>query len=751
MLIILLVALAGMVNTTSSASASAPVLLSGSQWFSGRGVNVCAPSTDPYCGSEYHVGGWNQNWWQCVELAQRLYQKQGWHSGIFAGVSYAYQIYDQAGNLGMSRQANGSITSIVPGDMIVHGSDAPGTGGAGHVSIVDSVSGSTVNVVEQNTYNNQPRATYSFSGGTLSRGGVGTIRGIVHDPANQYAGGGSWNGVGNATFRGSDTLTTGQQLHANEYIMSNDGIFVLIMQSDGNLVIYGPGRRAYWASDTGGHPGAFLGVQSDGNIVIYDGGRALWATNTNVAQRFAMQEDGNLVAYTATGGPVWASNTGQPGAVPIFKGGDALATGQTLSSTQYIRSSNRRYFAMMQGDGNLVLYEPGYMPYWASNTGGHPGAFLAMQSDGNIVIYDGGTPLWGTNTSSAQYLPMQTDGNLVAYDSSGAPVWASNTGGRTQLISLSAPSNGSTVRGSVTLAASPSRNLQVMKVDFKVDGKVVGTSGASPYSYNWNTNPATDGTHSLTATAYDAAGNNEGSSPVTVTVSNPPVTSAPVHSFTANTQLGTSTMPVNIAWSGSDTGSGIATYQVQQRKYGSTAWGAWGTVTSGTTARTLALQLAAGRYQFQVRAVDKADNWSAWKPGADFTVAAYQENSTATVGKVSYAGIWTRDALSGAYGGYTTSASASGRSATFTFTGGRQVAWVAPRANNRGYAHVYLDGVKVATVNLYAASAQARQVVFARTGLNPTATHTLKVYVPGTKPSASSGTRVDVDAFVVVR
>ncbi len=230
-----------------------------------------------------------------------------------------------------------------------------------------------------------------------------------------------------------------------------------------------------------------------------------------------------------------------------------------------------------------------------------------------------------------------------------------------------------------------------------------------------------------------------------------PVAGAPLQSIVANTQLGTSTMPVRITWSGSDTGSGIAKYQVQQRKYGSTAWGAWGWVTSGTTAKTLDRQLAPGGYQFQARAMDQAGNWSAWKAGLAFTVTPYQETSTATAGKLAYSGSWTRQYLSSAYGTYTKYATVKGSYATFSFTGGKQVAWVAPRVTNGGYADVYLDGVKVATVNLYSASLQPRRVVFAKVGLNPSVTHTIKVYVTGTKQAASSGTRVDIDAFVVVR
>jgi len=169
------------------AGATAPVLASGSTWLGGNGVNVCAPSSDPVCGGQMHVGGWSANWWQCVELAQRLYQARGWHTangGVFVGVNLAYQIYDQANAIGMTRQANGGIGALVPGDMIVHGSDEPFSQGAGHVSIVDSVAGSTVNVVEQNTYNNDPTGQYALVAGTLSRSGSGTIRGVVHDPDN---------------------------------------------------------------------------------------------------------------------------------------------------------------------------------------------------------------------------------------------------------------------------------------------------------------------------------------------------------------------------------------------------------------------------------------------------------------------------------------------------------------------------------------------------------------------------------------
>lgn len=54
----------------------------------------------------------------------------------------------------------------------------------------------------------------------------------------------------------------------------------LVMQGDGNLVVYGPAGAAY-NTQTGGNPGTVGYVQDDGNFVLYaPDGRALWANGT---------------------------------------------------------------------------------------------------------------------------------------------------------------------------------------------------------------------------------------------------------------------------------------------------------------------------------------------------------------------------------------------------------------------------------------------------------------------------------------
>jgi hypothetical protein len=88
-------------------------------------------------------------------------------------------------------------------------------------------------------------------------------------------------------------------------------------------------------------------------------------------------------------------------------------------------------------------------------------------------------------------------------------------------VSITAPTNGATVSNTVTVSANASDNVGVAGVQFFLDGANLGAEDtAAPYSVSWNTTAATNGSHTLTACARDAAGNQTTSSPITVTVSN---------------------------------------------------------------------------------------------------------------------------------------------------------------------------------------------------------------------------------------
>jgi hypothetical protein len=113
----------------------------------------------------------------------------------------------------------------------------------------------------------------------------------------------------------SDRLSPGQRLVSNssESIVSSDGRFKLVMQIDGNLVLYKlESGQALWATGTDGQDVEFCIMQSDGNLVLYleGSGRPVWASNTagNPDSFLVVQNDGNLVVYKPNC-PIWATGT----------------------------------------------------------------------------------------------------------------------------------------------------------------------------------------------------------------------------------------------------------------------------------------------------------------------------------------------------------------------------------------------------------------------------------------------------------
>ncbi|MDD4995811.1 MAG: Ig-like domain-containing protein [Patescibacteria group bacterium] len=89
-------------------------------------------------------------------------------------------------------------------------------------------------------------------------------------------------------------------------------------------------------------------------------------------------------------------------------------------------------------------------------------------------------------------------------------------------VSISAPANGATVAGAaVAVTASASDNVGVSGVQFKLDGNNLGAEDtAAPYGITWNSTTATDGAHTLTAVARNAAGLKTTSAGVAIKVNN---------------------------------------------------------------------------------------------------------------------------------------------------------------------------------------------------------------------------------------
>jgi Ni,Fe-hydrogenase III small subunit len=89
-------------------------------------------------------------------------------------------------------------------------------------------------------------------------------------------------------------------------------------------------------------------------------------------------------------------------------------------------------------------------------------------------------------------------------------------------VTVTAPSNGATVTGSVAVTATATDDVGVTQVEFLVNGTVVGSGTTPPYAVTWDSTGTAPGTAVITARAADAALNVGTSAPVSVTLAGIP-------------------------------------------------------------------------------------------------------------------------------------------------------------------------------------------------------------------------------------
>jgi len=148
---------------------------------------------------------------------------------------------------------------------------------------------------------------------------------------------------------------------------------------------------------------------------------------------------------------------------------------------------------------------------------------IAVES--GVVSYSRDGRVFYTSTVAPTF-PLMVDTSLQTLGAAAWDVVISNGTAPTSdttppAAAITLPRAGSTVSGSVVVAADAWDDVSVAGVRFFVDGAAMGTEDTTrPYVITWDTTKVADGPHTLTAVARDAAGNTATSSPVTVTVSN---------------------------------------------------------------------------------------------------------------------------------------------------------------------------------------------------------------------------------------
>ncbi|MDE2031221.1 MAG: carbohydrate-binding protein, partial [Patescibacteria group bacterium] len=177
-------------------------------------------------------------------------------------------------------------------------------------------------------------------------------------------------------------------------------------------------------------------------------------------------------------------------------------------------------------------------------------------------------------------------------------------------ISITSPSNGGTIGGTVTISANASDNVGVTKVEFYNDNTLIVSDTTSPYSTTLDTTTLTNGTHTIKAIAYDGAGNTTATS-INVTVSNNAPIVAPSNTISptisAITTSNITTSAATITWTTNEP----ATTQIE---YGtSSSYGQSSTLDSTLSLSHTVTITGLNRrttYHYKVKSADGSNNLS---------------------------------------------------------------------------------------------------------------------------------------------
>ncbi|HLG18425.1 MAG TPA: Ig-like domain-containing protein [Bdellovibrionota bacterium] len=230
----------------------------------------------------------------------------------------------------------------------------------------------------------------------------------------------------------------------------------------------------------------------------------------------------------------------------------------TVSNSQPVDNIPPAVSMQFPADGETVS---GVVSVWAKASDSFGVVGVQFKKNGYDWVEDTTFPYafsWDTTrerngTHSLTAVARDAAGHTTT--SSAVVVTVSNLDTTPPFVWITYPASGATVSGTLSVSATASDINGVAGVQFKLDGGNLGaeiTTGTF-YSISWNTTSVTNGSHSLSAVARDAAGNTATASAVNVTVSNSSLdTSPPAVSMTSPASGATVSGTLSVSATASD-------------------------------------------------------------------------------------------------------------------------------------------------------------------------------------------------------
>ena len=306
-------------------------------------------------------------------------------------------------------------------------------------------------------------------------------------------------------------------------------------------------------------------------------------------------------------------------------------------------------------------------------------------------------------------------------------------------IAIMSPLPGAIVPTGSVIRASAWDDVTVASIRLFADGVELASEGpVTSHSAVWDTSSIAEGAHTLTVLARDAAGNTAAVD-IPVTVDRTP----PVVSVTSPGSGGTVVGAVRIAADVHDAfGVDRVWFSVDDVFLGEDRTPPYEIVWD-------TILISDGPYRLKVAVEDKAGGLN--RTEVDVTVGNGTTRIEESDPAVTYSETWAhgnpglRPWAGGTAAIATLTAYSARANVSFTGTG---VSWIGFRGPQAGIANVYLDGVQVATVDLYNPVEQVKSLVYSVSGLNP-GSHTLIIEATGSWNPSSTDPFVVVDTFIV--
>jgi hypothetical protein len=361
------------------------------------------------------------------------------------------------------------------------------------------------------------RATDGGGGGINVWGTATVASSTVHHNVAHYMGGGLnryYYTSGNGTPNGTHTMDI-----INSTVSSNT-VTQTVAYLEGGGVFYRRGSGAITNSTITLNQVVNGGTsRSTHGLGTGDGAGTIQLKNNIIAGN-VLSTNGGDIGHRENGYGVYADNggniIGRPG---FYRSGFTAASTTWLDATTYSTSIDGTY--VLQDGGGATSGTLNLDSALAANSTLNGTQTFAITSGTSIAVNNGLTGSNGATTTvpTTDQRGASRSGNIDV----GAYEYNGDLGADVTVptVSVTAPTSGQTVSGTVSLAASASDNVAVAGVRFYVDGVAQGGEDTtSTYGISWDSTATTTGTHSVFAVARDSSNNYATSSTVSFTVDN---------------------------------------------------------------------------------------------------------------------------------------------------------------------------------------------------------------------------------------